>query len=202
MAARFLLALAILAGSLWALVPSSALACSCAQTELEELVAMAEFVVLGTVVQIVQIADQDPRRLPLYDVSVDADDYFKGAGPNRFQVQDDSLQGSACSPFAPDSVGHQHLLFLTVYQESDLRTSVCAGSGRVTDSEYWLERIEEVRQIASAQKLPGETPALIPATASDSGSIPLLPIAVGIGAIAALALGGALLFGVRRLAGR
>ena len=206
MAARFLLAIALVA-SIWPFVGGrDAHACSCLEATLEELVVQAELVILGTVVQFDQV-EQEPRTLPReYDVTLDADEYLKGIGPDRFHVQD-FLQGSSCSVFDFEPVGQQYLLFLS-HWEGNLRTGGCTGSGRVADTEFWQERIEEVRQIVSEQEQPADTPALtvtpsapqLPATGSGSGSDPSLPIIAAIAAAVGV-LGGALLLGIRRLRG-
>ena len=222
MAARLLLALAVVASSWWVLTPRTAEACSCAAFDTQELVAMAEFVVLGTVVQVDLADDQDLNVFPYeYNVKVAVNEYLKGSGPDQVVVQDFSLQGSACSPFDPDPLDQEFLLFLNDRQ-GHLRTSTCAGSGRVGDSEQWQEHIEEIRQIVSEQEqpgetpeltatpgtpqLPGETPALtatpgapqLPATGSGSSNDPLIPMAAAIAAVIGL-LGAGLLLGVRRL---
>lgn len=180
-----------------------AYACSCFTPELEELVARAELVILGTVVQIDQV-ERDPRRLPLYDLTLDADEYFKGGGPDRFHVQD-LLAGSDCSTFDSKSVGDQYLLFLSPW-EGNLRAGACTGSGRVTATEYWQERIKEVRQIVREPPQPDDTPALtatpgapqLPAAGSGSDSEPLVPLATAIAGAIGL-LGAGLLLTVRRL---
>ena len=222
MAARLLLALALVA-SIWPFVGSrDAYACSCAAFDTQELVAMAEFVVLGTVVQVDLADDQDLNVFPYeYNVKVAVNEYLKGSGPDQFVVQDFSLQGSACSPFDPDPLDQEFLLFLNDRQ-GHLRTSTCAGSGRVGDSERAQQRIAEIREIVGQQEQPGETPVLtatpgtpqlpgetpaltatpdapqLPATGSGSSNDPLIPMATAIAAVIGL-LGAGLLLGVRRL---
>ena len=204
MAARLLLALALVAISWWVLTPRTAEACTCLPGTLEELVARAELVILGTVVQIDQV-ERAPKTLPRErDLTLHADEYLKGLGPDRFHVQDFS-QGSLCSVFSPDSVGNQYLLFLSRW-EGNLRAGSCTGSGRVKDIDFWAERIEEVRQIVREPAQPDDTPALtatpgapqLPAAGSGSDSEPLVPLATAIAGAAGL-LGAALLLGVRRL---
>ncbi|MCH7580083.1 MAG: hypothetical protein IIB22_07560 [Chloroflexi bacterium] len=206
MAARFLLAIALVA-SIWPFVGSGdAHACSCLQPTLEELVARAELVVLGTVQQIDQV-ERDPTTFPYeYDLTLDADEYLKGLGPDRFHIQQFGL-GSDCDTFDPDSVGQQYLLFLS-HWEGNLRTGACTGSGRVRDTDVWQERIEEVRQIVREPEQSGDTPALtvtpsapqLPATGSGSDNDSSLPIFAAI-ATAVGVLGAGLLLGVRRLRG-
>ncbi len=182
-------------------------ACYCAPPGLEGSVAGAQIVILGTVVRIDQLEDQDIKIFPhRYDLTIDVGEYLKGSGEDPVIVRDFSLQESACSAFAPDSVGHQYLLFLTTDKEGQLRTSFCAGSGRVTDDEHWRERIEEARQIARGNQQPTDPPTLtatptapqLPATGSGSSDESPLPIAVAISAVIGL-LGAGLLVGVRRL---
>ena len=151
--------------------------------------------------QIDEVDDQDPRTLPKFDVKVAVSEYMKGSGPDHVFVQDFGLQSSDCSTFRLDSVAEEFLLFLSFWEDR-LRMSGCGGSGRVTDIEFWQARIEGVRQITSEQEKPGDTPATIPTSNSPSNDTPLLPIAVGTGAVAAVLLGAVLLFVVRRLASR
>ena len=182
---------------------------------------MAEFIVLGTVVQVDRADDQDLNVFPYeYNVKVAVNEYLKGSGPDQVVVQDFSLQGSACSPFDPDPLDQEFLLFLHDRQ-GHLRTSTCAGSGRVGDSEQWQEHIEEIRQIVSEQEQPDDTPALtatprtpqlpgetpapatpgapqLPATGSGASDEPILPIAAAIAGVIGV-LGAGLLLGVRRL---
>ena len=204
MAARLLLALAVVASSWWVFTPRTAEACTCLQATLDELVARAELVILGTVVQIHQV-ERAPKTLPRErDLTLHADEYLKGLGPDRFHVQDFS-QGSLCSVFSPDSVGNQYLLFLSRW-EGNLRAGSCTGSGRVKDIDFWAERIEEVRQIVREPAQPDDTPALtatpgapqLPAAGSGSDSEPLVPLATAIAGTIGL-LGAGLLLTVRRL---
>ena len=143
---------------------------------------MAGFVVLGTVVRIDQIEDNEPGALAQqYDVSVTVNEYLKGSGPDQVVVQAFSLSSDACSPFDPDSVDQEFLLFLS-HRQGQLRTSTCEGSGRVGDSEQSQQRIEELRQIVS-----------------NSADDPLPVWATAAGFAAAILLGTGLLVGVRRL---
>ena len=199
-----LLLIATLIASPQVLPARPAYACSCFTPELDELVARAELVILGTVVQIDQV-ERAPKTLPRErDLTLHADEYLKGLGPDRFHVQDFS-QGSLCSVFSPDSIGNQYLLFLSRW-EGNLRAGSCTGSGRVKDIDFWAERIEEVRQIVREPAQPDDTPALtatpgapqLPAAGSGSDSEPLVPLATAIAGAIGL-LGAGLLLTVRRL---
>ncbi len=183
MAARLLLAIALVA-SIWPFVGNGAAqACSCAITTAAERVAMARSVVLGTVVRIDQIDVEPGAFTQLYDVRVDVKEYLKGSGPDQVVVQTPSLSSAACSPFDSDSVDQDFLLYISNWQ-GQLRTSTCAGSGRIGDSEQSQEYVAEIRDIATSLI---DEPLPVWATAASFG--------------AAVLLGGALLLGVRRLRG-
>ena len=182
MAARFLLAIALVASIRPLVGGADASACSCALTNTQDRVAMAGFVVLGTVVQIDQIEDNEPGAFTQqYDVSVAVNEYLKGSGPNQVVVRVSSLSSSGCSPFDPDSAQQRFLLFLS-HHRGNLRTSTCAGSGQVGDSDQSQQYFEELRQIVSNS---ANDPLPVWATAASFG--------------AAILLGAGLLLGVRRL---
>ena len=210
MAMRTIAALLLIAGLIASpqfLPAQPAHACYCRPSGPEGAVAGAQIVILGTVVQIDQIEDQDIEIFShRYDLTIDVGEYLKGSGEDPVIVRDFSLQESACSAFAPDSVGHQYLLFLTTDKEAQLRTSYCAGSGRVENSEQRQEILAEIRQIVSEQEQPTGPPTLtttssepqLPAAGSGLRDEPLLPIAVAVAGVIGL-IGAGLLLGVRRL---
>jgi len=205
MAARVLLSLFLVAALVAApqvLPTPTAHACSCNSLTLVEQVERAEFIVLGVVTRIEQVGDPDaPVFPPEYDIDVAVDEYLKGSGPDSVVVQNFSLDSDGCSAFERDSVGQEHLLFLSRFEDR-LRTGTCEGSGRVTDHPSWSESIEEVRRIVSRQVEPTateqatsittpaatETPVAtdLPETGSGDGTDGTL---VAVSAIAAAVLG-------------
>lgn len=198
MAARLLLATAILTGSLWALAPTSAYACICAPREASEHVAAADIIVLGkvTATNSVQVPVtyqgvngpdlQTMRDVPLYRFIVQ--EYIGGSGSSRLEIVPQA--GPCFSAF--DEPGEKRLLFLDRQPDSYLVLRDCSGSFRVWN--YTPESsINVIREEAALQG------KFEPTSFTDD---PIPPWATTASFGAAALLGAGLLFGVRRLASR
>jgi hypothetical protein len=187
-----------------------AYACSCIDTDPFSRVSGADLIVLGTVQNIEDLGVREDtlegrtvKTFLGYDLLVAVEEYLKGSGPDALTVHDDSLQSSACSPFDPDSVGTSFLLYLKDRKDGTLGTSICEGSGFVTDKnrDRVESHIEQIRQIVAGTLVPTETvspsdlvptptvaPAELPRTGSSAehsfqASIPLLAAAAAMGLI-------------------
>ncbi len=171
-----LLLAATLAASPQVLPIGTAYACSCVQSNLDEHVERANLIVLGTVVRIDEVANEDltDELRTNYNLTVAVGEQLKGSAPASVTVRDATLQSSACSAFSPDAVGQEFLLFLRWNDDGLLTTSSCAGSATVWEDPAFAEHVEQIRE-----------------TQEEGGNL-LLPIAAGIvGAVALVGLGAA-----------
>jgi hypothetical protein len=200
-AAFVFLVIAALIASPQVLPAPSAHACSCVPSTLEEHIAHTRWVVLGTVIAIDEVPLNDPAREEQfeYDITVEIDEYVKGAGEATIVVRDFALQTAACSVFNPDSVDQMYVLFLRRNDENRLSTNSCAGSFTFTGDDHSREQLEEIRLIAGSQPEPTDTepnstptPLLpqLPNTGSGDHVGDALPLAVASALLAVLASGG------------
>ena len=100
MAARLLLAIALLASSLWFLFPNTAHACSCVSLSVQETIQYFDVIAVGEVVSIgpEQEVTRSPREgapdlarvfdIPVYEFLVD--EYLVGSGKPLIEVRDTS----------------------------------------------------------------------------------------------------------------
>ena len=192
---RFLLPLAAvaIAGLLLPAGLRPAYACSCALLSTEEYVNNADVIAIGTVVQLIETAEQFPPVeeesdgiIPDIDAVVAVERYLKGDGPAEIEVDDPPSDGT-CGFLDQASLGERHLLFLT----NSFTTHICAGSTLLTDDPANLQFLQDVQAITGPGSLP---PTGFAPPADKSGdSAPWLVIALGTAALA-----GAFAFLLRR----
>ena len=195
---RFLLPLAAVAitGLLLPAGVRPAYACSCALLSTEEYVNNADVIAIGTVVQLIETAEQFPPVeeesdgiIPDIDAVVAVERYLKGDGPAEIEV-DDPPSGGTCGFLEQASLGQRYLLFLTG-ETSPLQTHLCSGSTPLVDTPHVQQFLQEVQAITGPGSLP---PTGIAPPADKSGdSAPWLVIALGTAALA-----GAFAFLLRR----
>ena len=208
---RFLLPLAAIAvaGLLLPAGARPAYACSCAVQSVEDYVANADVIVIGTVVQVVDATDQfraTPEKsegtgiasVADIDAVVSVERYLKGAGPAEI-VADDPPSGGSCGFLDESSLGQRYLLFLTG-DASPFATHLCSGStpleGAQIDQERADEMLQEVRAITGPGTLPQDID--VPIESQTDDGIPWLPIILG-SSLAAGVLAAAALLLRRRL---
>lgn len=195
MAARFLLAIALLSSSLWVLIPGTAHACSCGSHDAADAIQRYDVIVVGKVVAIssgVRILTyqsegvRDETRvqdIPVYDFAID--EYLKGTGKSLLEVRDTSGQ---CG-YPISETGGQHLFFLEREANGSLRIPGCSALP-FTET---FSPVSQINQIRAEVALQGQDD--ISSSASDA--LPVWATAAGFGA--AVLLGAGLLLGVRRL---
>lgn len=179
-----LLIAVVLATPLW-LSAQPAHACSCLKASVALRTVRSDAIVLGTVRDITNSSNHGTV-IPLnYDLTVEVEKYLKGSGPVFITIQSFTLQGSACSPFDPDAVGKEYLLFLVSADEGRFGTSTCAGSAAITErnAEHIDTTIARIRALVPPQS---EEPL-----AEDGDSDTRVWATVG-GALGALAFGAGL----------
>ena len=210
---RFLLPLAAVAitGLLLPAGLRPAYACSCALLSTEEYVNNADVIAIGTVVQLIETAEQFPPVeeesdgiIPDIDAVVSVERYLKGTGPAEIEV-DDPPSGGTCGIFEELSVGSRYLLFLTG-TTSPFTTNLCSGSlpvegpGRWTlavSEEFAANALQEVQAITGPGTLPQNSPPPSQSPADDG--IPWLAIIIGSSLAAGALLAASALLLRRRL---
>ena len=225
-ALRALLASLLLAVSFSALTVTPAEACTCAPLTLEERVARANLIVIGTTTDQRSIGPlPTPRPTPKpgfpadlfvswsgsIETELTVEEYVKGAGPTELALgsvgaiwhgPDGEIQitpggGAGCS-LVPE-VGVRYLFFLLSSDDSRHVIGSCDGHVRITaGDEAALARVEEIRQLAQ-QPPPTPTVGALPDTGlagTDSDSHVFLPLIAAAGAGAVLLATG--IFSIRR----
>ncbi len=187
---RFLLPLAAVAitGLLLPAGVRPAYACSCALLSTEEYVNNADVIAIGTVVQLIETAEQFPPVeeesdgiIPDIDAVVAVERYLKGDGPAEIEV-DDPPSGGTCGFLEQASLGQRYLLFLTG-ETSPLQTHLCSGSTPLVDTPHVQQFLQEVQAITGPGTLPPTDSA--PPADESGGSTPWLAIAASAGILAA-----------------
>jgi hypothetical protein len=151
-------------------------ACVCAPIPLEEHVATAGTILVGTVTAITfdpALSDPDPDQSRRTIMNVAVERYLKGAGGPTVEVVEPSIivitvegqpttvgKGS-CSTFQLNSTGRRYLLFLPGTSSPFPSSGTCSGSGPVDvpGGEEAIQNVEDI--LAGPQALPdtGGAPA-------------------------------------------
>lgn len=169
----FLASAAVISGLLFrAVTPASA--CSCAQTSLEELVASADVIVIGTAVRFfieppLDPAIQDSLEHRVY-VSVTTNEYLKGAGPAEISLSTDKsylfnpdgalVTGvGTCGILGEQSIGRSYALFLRGALDNAADPGICSGSHPLTVDPGPGDALQRVRAILQATPTPSPSPA-------------------------------------------
>jgi hypothetical protein len=160
---RTLFAALVAAAALVVVAPSPASACSCVAQTPRELVAGADLVVAGTVVD-----RDDPLFSGEVTYTVDAETVYRGAVTERFTFRS-AGDGGACGVEGVEPGGR--VLLLLDEGEQGWHGSLCGGTGTVTE-----EQVRAFADPVEGQPLPG----------GPDGRTSSLPL-VGLGAFAALA---------------
>lgn len=185
---RVLLAALLVALPLWAVTATPAYACSCMSSTLEEQVAQADLIVVGTTVHVRDDAISSISQTATFVVA----GYVKGSGPPILEHQT-GVQSEACQYLT--EIGGRYLLLLRSRDDGPYLTSTCSGNLDVTseDGETASAYIDEIGLILH----PGVDVADLPAPAPplDPGSRDFLPgVILSTAAFAALLAAGALIF--------
>ncbi len=142
----FLIAVA-LAAPVWALNATTVSACTCGIQLLEDSVAQAEFIVLGTVAS---VRSTDPPQefegSPWLVSTVSVEEYLKGSGPPTLQH---TFPGNIASCQSGNREGNRYLLAYVRQSDGTFGTSFCSGSLDLTDArgEAAAQHVQDVRDL-------------------------------------------------------
>src|SRR5688572_29966180 len=138
----FLASAAVIASLLFRAVTPAA-ACSCAQTTLEQRVASAQAIVVGSAANFSTDPPLDPSTPDALDhhgyVRFTAEEYLKGGGPSEFPAATGEIFTfgpggqvvtgiNTCSALSEGSVGKRYVLFLSGSLENRPNPGICDGS--------------------------------------------------------------------------
>lgn len=158
---RAFLASLLLAASFWTLTVTPAEACVCEELTLEERVARADLIVIGTTTDQRPI-DPLPTPLPTpktppqfepyvinwedsIETELTVDEYLKGRGPKELALVSRGRLDCTLVPY----VDVRYLFFLPSRDDSRPEISTCSGQVQITaGDEAALARIEEIRELA------------------------------------------------------
>ena len=146
----FLIVLALTA-PVWALHATNVSACTCGIQLLEDSVAQAEFIVLGTVERVEatdppQEVAQEFDKLPWLVSTVLVEEYLKGSGPATVQH---TFLGNFAGCQSGNREGNRYLLAYVRRSDGTLGTSFCSGSLDLTGAsgEAAAQHVQDVREL-------------------------------------------------------
>ncbi len=135
----------------------TAYACSCAPQTVEEQVAAADIVAVGTLVSLYEDETIDGMGLVDMDGVVSVSTYYKGSGPSEIAV-DDPAHGGVCGIIGEDSVGRDAVMYLEL-RDGEYLTHLCAGSQiNYGDKDFLAGTIAAIEAVTGPGIPPNEAP--------------------------------------------
>ena len=159
---------------------NTAYACSCIPQTVEEQVAAADIVAVGTLVSLYEDESIDAIGLVDMDGIVSVTTYYKGSGPSEIAVNDPP-DGGTCGLIGDDSVGREAVMYLELSGDEYL-THLCAGSQIDYGDGFLTQTIAQIEAITGRGQPPDGAPPHDETTEGDA-STPwaiILPLAFAI----------------------